>query len=84
VYLQPLVEELEELWKGVKACDVTRPWGSFEYMLRAFCMWSLHDYLAYGLFVSCQTKGYLACPLCGPKVDIKHSSNLKRKMYLGH
>jgi len=25
VYLQPLVEELEKLWKGVKACDVTRP-----------------------------------------------------------
>lgn len=36
--------------------DVTKPRGSFEFMLRAICMWSLHDYLAYGLFVSCQTK----------------------------
>jgi hypothetical protein len=55
----------------VKAYDVTRLSGSFEFMLRAICMWSLHDYLAYGLFVNYQTKGYLACPLCGPKVDTK-------------
>jgi hypothetical protein len=84
VYLQSLVEELEELWKGVKAYNVTRPKCSFESMLRVICMWSLHDYIAYGLFVDYQTKGYFACLLCGPKVDTKHSSHLKKNVYLGH
>jgi hypothetical protein len=64
--------------------DVTKPRGSFEFMLRAICMWSLPDYLAYGLFVSCQTKGYLACLFCSPKVDIRCSSHLKKNLYLGH
>jgi hypothetical protein len=27
VYLQPLVEDLEELWEGVPTIDVTRPHG---------------------------------------------------------
>jgi hypothetical protein len=67
VYLQPLVEELEELWKEMKAYDVTRPKRLSKFMLRAIWMWSLHDYLMYGLFASYQTKGYLACPLCSQK-----------------
>ncbi len=64
VYLQPLVEKLQELWKGVKTIDVTKLGGKF--LLRPICMWSLHNYLTYGLFVGCQTKGYLAYPLYGP------------------
>ncbi len=51
MYIQPLVEELQELWKEVNTFDVTRPRGKF--LLRAICMWSLHDYPTYGLFVSC-------------------------------
>jgi hypothetical protein len=30
------------------------------------------------------TKGYLACPICGPKVDTRHSSQKKKTMYLRH
>ncbi len=28
VYLEPLLKELEILWKGVRAIDVTKPEGS--------------------------------------------------------
>ncbi len=59
VYLQPLLEELEMLWAGVMIVDVTRPEGSRSFCLRAICMWNIHDFLAYGLFVRCQAKGYM-------------------------
>jgi hypothetical protein len=56
VYLQPLVEELEKLWIGVPIVDVTMSVRSQSFSLRAICMWSIHNYLAYGLFVGCQMK----------------------------
>ncbi len=80
VYLQPLVEELQELWKWVRTLDATKLGGKF--LLRAICMWNLHNF-AYCLFVGGQTKGYLACPLCGPEVDTKRFSHLKKKSILG-
>jgi hypothetical protein len=82
VYLQPLVEKLQELWKWVKTLDVTKLTNKF--LLIAICMWSLHNYPAYYLFDSYQTKGYLACPLCGPKVDTRRYLHLKKYIYLGH
>lgn len=84
VYLEPLVEELETLWKGVTTIDVTKVDGSQTFLLKAICMWNIHDYLAYGLFVRCQVKGYMACPICGPNVDTRHSSHLKKNVYQGH
>ncbi len=64
---------------------MTRPTSSLTFLFKAICMWNLHDYLAYGLFTSCQTKGYLACPLCGLEVETRYSTHLKILMvYLGH
>ncbi len=65
MYLQPLVEELEWLWIGVLAIDVTRLEGFQRFPLRGICIWSIHDYPMYGLFPQCQVQGYMACPLCG-------------------
>jgi hypothetical protein len=53
VYLEPLVEELETLWKGVTTIDVIKVDGSQTFLLKAICMWNIHDYLAYGLFARC-------------------------------
>ncbi len=41
-------------------------------------------YPTYGLFARCQIKGYMTCPLCGPNVDTRGSSHLKKNVYLGH
>jgi hypothetical protein len=84
VYLEPLVAELKTLWKGVTIIDVTKVDGSQTFLLRAICMWNIHDYHAYGLFVKCWVKGYMACLVCGPEVDTRHSSNLKKNVYQGH
>jgi hypothetical protein len=84
VYLEPLLEELEILWRGVRVVDVTKLERSQAFVFRTFCMWSLHDYPAYGLFASCQVKGYMACPLCGPNMDTQHSIHLKKNVYFGH
>jgi hypothetical protein len=69
VYLEPLLEELEILWRGLRAIDVIKPKGSQAFVLKALRMWSLHDYLVYGLFASYRMKGSMACPLSGPNVD---------------
>jgi hypothetical protein len=47
VYLQPLMEELEIIQKGVKTINVTRLEGSQAYFFRAICMRNIHNYHAY-------------------------------------
>ncbi len=47
-----MVEELKTLWKGVWTIDVTRANGSQTILLKAICMWNIHDYPTYGLFMN--------------------------------
>ncbi len=49
VYLQPLVEELQQLWKGVLAYDVVKPLSSRSFTLRCVQLWTIHDFLGYGI-----------------------------------
>lgn len=46
VYMAPLIEELEELWKGVPAYDNRRTTGGLprSFDLRAILLWTMHDY----------------------------------------
>ncbi len=69
VYLKPSVEESKTLWKGVWIIDVTRAYGFQTFLLKAICMWNIHDYPTYGLFMGHQMKGYMACLLCGLNMD---------------
>ena len=61
IYLQPLIEDLLELWNnGVNVFD------SFDkevFNLRAILIWTINDFPAYGNLSGCYTKGRLACPL---------------------
>ena len=60
VYLQPLVEELRELWDvGVKAFDAS---SKNVFQLRAALMWTVHDFPIYADVLSWSTKGKFACP----------------------
>jgi hypothetical protein len=69
VMLQLLIEELKELWKGVKAYDVfKRP----KFNLRVAYLWSVHDFPASIYFFGCRTHGRLACPYCGTDTDCFH------------
>jgi hypothetical protein len=70
VYLEPFIEALQLSWQGVKTFD------SFQgatFNLRAMCIWNIHDFLAYGLFAGCVTKGLVGCPTCGPTTKSQYS-----------
>jgi hypothetical protein len=52
VYLQPLIEELQVLSKGV---DAFYAYLGANFNFKTMCIWSIHDFLAYHLFVGCVT-----------------------------
>ena len=56
VFLEPLVEDLLELWTGVPAYDaLTRKM----FNLRAVVLWCIHDYLALSTLSGVQQKAIL-------------------------
>ena len=57
VYLQPLIDELKQLWvQGVETFDVS--------LKQNFNLWTINDFLAYGMLSGWMTAGKLACPYC--------------------
>ncbi|KAL0555887.1 hypothetical protein IC582_004388 [Cucumis melo] len=62
VYLQPLIEELKDLWTfGVRTYDSLT--GQF-FQLYVALLWTINDFPAYGDLSGWSTKGYQACPIC--------------------
>ena len=46
VYLQPLVDELKELWEGIHVYNVSRPIAiERSFMFYGVCAYTIHDYL---------------------------------------
>ena len=84
VYLAPLIEELQELWSGVDAVDVSGEHGQRNFKLKAILMWCIHDYPAYGPVSGQVTKGYKGCTECGPNVTTRRSAALGKNLFLGH
>ena len=67
VYMQPLIDELLDLWEnGAATYDCHRKQN---FTMRAIVLWTIHDFPAYGLVACWGTHGKLACPICGS--DIK-------------
>ena len=48
VYLEPLIDELEELWRGIETTDLSRPASIRDFFLRTMLMWTMHDFSGYG------------------------------------
>lgn len=44
-------------------------------------MWTLHDFPAYGLLSGLTTKGFKACPVCGPRTISRRSKILRKNIY---
>ncbi|KAG7548238.1 Transposase-associated domain [Arabidopsis suecica] len=62
VFLQPLIEELKELWStGVDAYDVSL---NQNFNLKAVLMWTISDFPAYSMLSGWTTHGKLSCPIC--------------------
>jgi hypothetical protein len=44
VYIEPLIDELLELWKGITMYDISRPVGAQrEFKFHAMLVWTIHD-----------------------------------------
>lgn len=82
VYLQPLIDDLIELWgNGVEVYDA---FSKTMFNLKALLMWTINDFPAYGNLSGCTYKGKAACPLCG---DYNLSNWLpysRKTVYLNH
>jgi hypothetical protein len=50
-YLQPLVDELKELWEGIHVYNVSRPITTKRiFTFYGICAYTTHDYLGLGFF----------------------------------
>ncbi|XP_062104239.1 uncharacterized protein LOC133815411 [Humulus lupulus] len=80
VYLQPLIDELKELWEnGVRTFDII---DKEYFTMRAAILWTIHDFPAYGTVSGYSTQGYKACPVCE---DDTSSFRIRGKTcFMGH
>ena len=81
VYLQPLIEELNELWKGVGAYDAHK---KEKFTLRAALLWTINDFPAYGMLSGWSVKGYDACPTCMSETSSHYLTHSRKICYMGH
>jgi hypothetical protein len=62
VCLQPLIDELMQLWSsGALIYNISR---KYNFVMRAALMWTINDFLAYGMVSGWSTHGKIACPYC--------------------
>ncbi|XP_074327419.1 uncharacterized protein LOC141665340 [Apium graveolens] len=61
VFLQPLIEDLQELWRGKQMYDANK---KESFMLRGILLWTISDYPALGNLSGNFIKGYNACTIC--------------------
>ena len=47
VYLEPWIDELEELWRGIAVVNISRPPSSRHFDLNVVLMWTMHAFLGY-------------------------------------
>jgi len=56
-----LIDDLKKSWSGVITWDVSRKQN---FMMMTALMWTINDFLAYGMLSGWGTHGRLACPYC--------------------
>mgnify|MGYP000491700857 CR=1 FL=1 len=82
MYLAPLINNLQELWKHLDVIDATKLRGLQALKLSGYLAWTNHDYLAYG-FCSClKIKGFKAIPPCSDWLRSTYCKSLKKNTYL--
>ncbi|KAL5565131.1 hypothetical protein UlMin_028295 [Ulmus minor] len=79
IYLEPLIEELKELWNsGVLAYDAC---DKIFFNMKAMLLWTINDFPAYGNLAGCTTKGKTACPICAEDTCVKWLKNSTKFAY---
>ncbi|XP_071699583.1 uncharacterized protein [Rutidosis leptorrhynchoides] len=82
VYMQPLVDELKELWDtGVNTFDAST---KSYFTLHASLLWTVSDFPAYANLSGWSTKGKLACPSCHKETRSTRLSNSHKEIFMAH
>ncbi|XP_040369557.1 uncharacterized protein LOC121051349 [Rosa chinensis] len=82
VYLQPLVEELKNLWnEGIHTYDA---FTKSTFTMRAAVLWTISDFPAYAMLSGYSTKGYKACPVCMEETDSIRLHHGNKECFMGH
>lgn len=82
VYLQPLIEELKQLWEhGVETYDASLEQN---FRLHAAILWTINDFSAYAVLSGWSTKGKLACPSCHKDTSSYRLKYGQKECYLCH
>ncbi|XP_078161083.1 uncharacterized protein LOC144556569 [Carex rostrata] len=82
VYLAPLIEDLQKLWRdGVRVWDA---YGKEQFELRAMVFCTINDFPAYGNLSGYSTKGAKACPICEDDTQVLRLKNCKKNVFMGH
>ena len=80
IYLQPLIDELNELWEvGAETYDASTK--------QNFCMcavWTINDFPAYANLFGWSTKGKFACPICNKDCLSYQLQNGRKWCYMSH
>ncbi|XP_021838978.2 uncharacterized protein [Spinacia oleracea] len=80
VFLEPLVDELELLWKvGVETYDASK---CETFTLHAALMYTINDFPAYGNLSGWPTKGKRACPYCNVDTCCMYLKGSKKQCYM--
>jgi hypothetical protein len=79
VFMEPLIEELLLLWKGVLTYDALSP---VKFALRAAIIWCIHDFPALHTLSGRITAGYQACVRCDKDPCSKRIRN--KICFIGH
>ncbi|KAF7153203.1 hypothetical protein RHSIM_Rhsim01G0080000 [Rhododendron simsii] len=82
VYLQPLIEELLELWnEGELTFDAST---NQMFQMHVALMWTINDFPAYANLSGWSTKGKFACPSCNKNTVSCWLKHGKKQSYRGH
>jgi len=84
VLITLLIKELQELWEGVRRLDILQSIGKRQFLTRAILMWTIHDFLGYGIVFGFQHQGYKACPPCGSRTTNGWSKDLGKVVFEGN
>ncbi|KAI0496515.1 hypothetical protein KFK09_022834 [Dendrobium nobile] len=81
IYLQPLIQELCELWHGLQCYDAA---SGQTFNMRAALLWTINDFPAYSMLSGWSTKGRFACPCCAQNTESLWLYKGKKFSYMGH
>ncbi|KAL0438924.1 UNVERIFIED_CONTAM: hypothetical protein Slati_2375400 [Sesamum latifolium] len=79
VYLEPLIEELQNLWHvGVLTRDSAK---NETFTMRAALIWTVNDLPAYGMASGWSTAGVMGCPVCMKDTHTFYLQNGRKTCY---